>query len=174
MKVVDIADDVFRELGSPTTLSIPAIAFYIRGSVGALNNYINTDYVLNGDLEIEETVTDNSTGTETATEIGIAETSILKKMYLVHYYDSKIRTNLTSLDADTIVEVTDQGSSVRKVNKNEVSKTLLSIRNQEYEGLQGLIAQYKISKSAPNQVAGDDTIEGFYKKGDNAFNRSVM
>jgi hypothetical protein len=78
MKVVDIADDVYRELGSPTALSIPAIAFYIRGSVGALNSYINTEYVLNDSLEIEETITDNS-GSTTTTEIGISETSILKK-----------------------------------------------------------------------------------------------
>tara|TARA_Y100000310_G_scaffold339101_1_gene430726 strand:+ start:1159 stop:1680 length:522 start_codon:yes stop_codon:yes gene_type:complete len=173
MKVVDIADDVFRELGNPSTISIPAIAFYIRGSVGGLNNYINTTFELNSSLEIEETVTDNSTGTETTTEIGIAEVAILKKMYLVHFYDSKIRTNLTTLDTDTIVEVTDQGSSVRKINKNEISKTLLSIRNQEYEGLQKLIAQYKISKSTPNQVAGDDTTEGFYTRGED-FNRSAM
>lgn len=173
MKVVDIADEIYRELGSPSSLSIPAIAFYVRGSVGALNSYINTSYVLNTDLEVEETTTDNATATSTITEIGIAETAILKKMYMVHFYDTKIRTNLTSLDSDTIVEVTDQGSSVRKVNKNEISKTLLSIRNQEYQNLQKLIAQYKVSKSSPNQVAGDDTIEGFYKQGD-SFNRSVM
>ena len=173
MKIVDIADDVYRELGSPTTLSIPAIAFYVRGAVGSLNSYINTSFELNADLEIEETVTDNS-GTETVTEIGISEAAILKKMYLVHFYDAKIRTNLTSLDSDTIVEVTDQGSSVRKINKNEVSKTLLSIRNQEYEGLQRLISLYKISKSTPNQVVGDDTIEGFYSQGNNQFNRSKI
>jgi hypothetical protein len=172
MKVVDIADDVYRELGSPSSLSIPAIAFYLRGSVGALNSHINTEYVLNDDLEIEETITDNA-GSTTTTELGIAEAAILKRMYMVHFYDAKIRTNLTALDSDTIVEVTDQGSSVRKVNKNEISKTLLSIRNQEYEGLQKLISQYKISKSTPNQVAGDDTVLGYYKKGD-SFNRSVM
>ena len=172
MKVVDIADDIFRELGSPTSLSIPAIAFYVRGAVGSLNSYINTSYELNSSLEIEETITDN-TGTTSTTEIGIEESSILKKMYMVHFYDSKIRTNLTSLDADTIVEVTDQGSSVRKVNKNEVSKTLLAIRNQEYENLQKLISSYKISKSCPNQVAGDDTVQGLYHKGD-GFNGSVM
>jgi len=172
MKVVDIADDIYRELGSPSTLSIPAIAFYVRGSVGALNNHINTVFELNSSsLEIEESIT-NIGETITTTEIGIAEVAILKKMYIVHFYDSKIRTNLTALDADTIVEVTDQGSSVRKVNKNEVSKTLLSIRNQEYEGLQKLISQYKISKSIPNQVAGDDTTEGFYSKGE--FNRTSM
>tara|TARA_Y100000401_G_C8307177_1_gene217623 strand:+ start:274 stop:792 length:519 start_codon:yes stop_codon:yes gene_type:complete len=170
MKVVDIADDIFRELGSPSTLSIPAIAFYVRGSVGSLNSYINTTFELNDALEIEETIT-YTNGTTRTNEIGISEASILKKMYLVHFYDQKIRTNLTSLDSDTIVEVSDQGSSVRKVNKNEISKTLLSIRNQEYEGLQKLISQYKISQSSPHQVMGDDTVEGFYQKGD-SFNRT--
>ena len=96
MKVVDIADDIFRELGSPSTLSIPAIAFYVRGSVGSLNSYINTTFELNDALEIEETIT-YTNGTTRTNEIGISEASILKKMYLVHFYDQKIRTNLTSL-----------------------------------------------------------------------------
>ena len=33
MKVVDIADEVYRELGSPTDLSIPAIAFWLRTNI---------------------------------------------------------------------------------------------------------------------------------------------
>ena len=30
MKVVDIADEIFRELSEPSTLSIPAIAYWVR------------------------------------------------------------------------------------------------------------------------------------------------
>jgi hypothetical protein len=174
MKVVDIADEIYRELGSPSSISIPAIAFWTRGNVGALNSYINTSFSINGtDLEIEQTTTDNGTGTDTTSEISISEVSILKKMYLVHYYDSKIRSAITTMDTDTIVSVTDQGSSVRKLNRNEISKTLLSIRNVEYAALQKLIDQYKISLSNPLQVAGDDTVEGFYDNGD-SFNRTVI
>ena len=41
MKVVDIADEIFRELSEPSTLSIPAIAYWVRSNVGELNNYLN-------------------------------------------------------------------------------------------------------------------------------------
>ena len=43
MKIVDIADEIYRELGSISTLSIPAIAYWVRGNIGSLNNYINTE-----------------------------------------------------------------------------------------------------------------------------------
>ena len=44
MKVVDIADEIFRELSEPSTLSIPAIAYWVRSNVGELNNYLNTSF----------------------------------------------------------------------------------------------------------------------------------
>ena len=43
MKVVDIADEIFRELSEPSTLSIPAIAYWVRSNVGELNNYLNVN-----------------------------------------------------------------------------------------------------------------------------------
>ena len=44
MKIVDIADEIYRELGEPSTISIPAISFWIRSNVGELNNRINTTF----------------------------------------------------------------------------------------------------------------------------------
>ena len=171
MKVVDIADEIFRELDSPSTLSIPAIAYWVRANVGALNNYINTSYVINpSGLEIEETVID-ANRVSTTTEIGEGEKAILKKMYMVHFYDTKLRSSLVAMDTDTVIEVSDQGSSVRKLNKNEISKTLNSTRNAEYENLMALISSYKVSQSTPVQVAGDDTVEASIKV-NNSFNRT--
>jgi hypothetical protein len=51
---------------------------------------------------------------------------------------------------------------VRKINKNEIIKSLSSIKRQEYNELQKLIHGFKISKSEPRQVAGDDTVKGDY------------
>ena len=60
MKVVDIADEVYRELGSPTDLSIPAIAFWLRTNIGSLNNHINTAFVINStSYEIEQDTTNS-------------------------------------------------------------------------------------------------------------------
>ena len=158
MKVVDIADEIFRELSSPTDLSIPAIAYWVRSNIGALNNYINTDYTINvTTLEVEQVDTDGAT-----VEIGEEEKSIIKMMYMGHFLDRKIRTSLVSMETNTVIAVTDQGSSVRKLNKNEITRTLASARNAEYENLQKSISSYKIRKSTPLQVAGDDTVEGSF------------
>lgn len=42
------------------------------------------------------------------------------------------------------------------------SRVLAGIKRQEFEELKNLINQYNLNKSAPLQVAGDDTVEGFY------------
>ena len=75
MKVVDISDEIFRELGEPSTLSIPAIAYWIRSNVGQMNNLIHTDYYIQSkDLEIVTLVN------KVAVEISENEKAILKKM----------------------------------------------------------------------------------------------
>jgi len=162
MKVVDIADEIYRELGEITSLSIPAIAFWVRTNIGALNNLINTGYFINSTtLELEQAVTD-STGTEVTIEIGEEERAVLKKMYMVHYYDRKIRSNITTLDSDTVISVSDDGSSVTKVNRNEINRVYHQIKKQEYEELKEQVNAFKLSKATPIQIAGNDTVEGRY------------
>ena len=81
MKVVDIADEIYRELGSPSTISIPPITFWLRTNIGALNNYINENFFINKkSLDI---VMEDKEGEERI--IGENEKSILKRMYFVHY-----------------------------------------------------------------------------------------
>ena len=150
MKVVDIADEIYRELGSPSGLSISAIAFWARTNVGELNNLLYSKFVLNATtLEIKDDCDE---------EVSPEAVAILKKMYYVHNYDLEIKKNLISISSDSIIEVSDQGSSVRKINRNEVSKTLANLRRQEIESLNKLAAAYKMRESQPRQVAGTDTI----------------
>lgn len=166
MKVIDIADEVFRELGEPTTLSIPAISFWLRANVGQLNNYIHTDYSVSAtDLEIvlaEEAKT---------TEIGEEEKSILKKMYFMHFYDQKLRTHMTTMDTDTVLSVRDGDSSVTKINRNEIARSISAVKNQEYIELMRMIQSYTGTKAKPSQVAGDDTTSNDSSKYNTQFNR---
>lgn len=162
MKVVDIADELHRELGDPTFLSIPAIAYWLRTNIGALNSYINTTFWINSTtFEIEEKETDTA-GLEATVEIGEEERAILKKMYMVHFYEIKLRDNIASLATDTVVSVSDDGSSVTKVNRNEVNRVYQNIKRQEYNELKDLINSFKLTKAAPLQVAGNDTVKGSY------------
>jgi hypothetical protein len=148
MKVVDIADEIFRELAYPSDLSLPAIAFWLRSNIGTLNNVINSTYaVLSSTLEFDTDLTDQ-------------EKSIFKKLYNIHYYDLKIRSTLGAAANDAILEVSSDGATVKKINKNELSKTYVSIRRLESEELTKLVFSYKQNASSPLQVAGDDTLRG--------------
>jgi hypothetical protein len=95
-------------------------------------------------------------------EIQPEESSILKKMYVVHYYDQQIRSTVGAASTDPVVEVASDGSRVRKINKNELSKTYISLKKEEYSELIDLINAYKLRKASPVQVAGDDTEVGRY------------
>jgi len=148
MKIVDIADEIFRELNQPSEVSIPQIAFWIRVNVGTLNNTINSCYTI-----------DTST-LEISPDPGLEEKSILKKLYTVHYYDLKVRSALGAASTDAIVEVTADGATVRKLNRNQTSQLFLTLKKQEVEEYNRLVASYKLSKSTPIQVAGDDTVAG--------------
>jgi len=159
MKVVDLADEIYRELGSPSDLSIAPIAFWCRTNIGALNNSIMSEYVVDETtLEIQEP----KDGITTA--IGLREAAIFKKMYLIHYYDTKIISTLTAASTDSVVELESDGSRIRKLDKTQQSNAYIRIKKLELEQLQDMITQYKLSSTSPLQVAGDDSIEGVYSR----------
>lgn len=149
MKIVDVANEVYMELSEPTTLSIPAIAFWLRSNVGNLNARLNGSYDLGADFEITP-------------DLGLKEKDIFKKLYMIHYYDSQLRSSLGAASTDTWVEISSDGTSVRRVNKIQQSQTYQTAKKIEIEELEKLVSAYKVSAAAPIQVAGTDTIEGYY------------
>jgi hypothetical protein len=150
MKIVDMADEVHRELGSPTSLSIPAIAFWLRTNIGNMNNNLNTTYDVNiTSFEIED---------QSGNQITQYEVAVLKKMYHIHYYDGKLRDVLNSATTDSVVRLASDGSSIQKINKNEQAKTYLNLRSILSKELSDTISNYKNRDVQPLQVAGDDTV----------------
>jgi hypothetical protein len=156
MKVVDIADEIYRELGRPTDTSIASISFWIRSNIGALNNHINMEFVIDG-TTLEVSYLDD---VDVKVNINIEEASILKKMYLIYDYDNKLRTVTGAASWDSVLEIDDAGTKVKKVNKSEIGKTLAQAKKEEVLQLNSLINSYKLKESKPRQVAGDDTVEG--------------
>ena len=174
MKVVDIADEIFREAGEPTAYSIASISYWVRANIGRLNSHINTFFEIDSTThEIIQKTDEKNDGALVEKEITIDEGAILKRMFLIHYYDREIRANITNAGTDTIVQVTDQGSTVRKINKNEVVKALTTLKRQEYEEMRALISDYRRAEFRPRQVVGDDTIKGVHG-GDNQFVRTEV
>jgi hypothetical protein len=161
MKVVDIANEIYTELGEPTTLSIPPITFWLRSNIGFLNSRINEDYYVDDvDFEIKTVNADS-----VKQEISVNEANILKKMYLIHHYDIKLRESLGAASADTWVQIESDGTSVRRVNKIQQSQTYQVAKKTEMEDLEKLVYAYQRRGSQPIQVAGDDTVEGDYGSG---------
>jgi cystathionine beta-lyase family protein involved in aluminum resistance len=151
-KIVDIAHEIHSEIGSPTNLATPAIAFWVRSNIGGLNNLLQTAFLVGGsadDYEITPTFGDD-------------EKYVLKKMYLIHYYDIKLRGSLGAAETDTVVEIETDGTRVRKVNKIQQSQTYSSAKRVELEELNKVVQSYRSKGASPLQVVGDDTIAGNY------------
>jgi hypothetical protein len=154
MKVVDIANEIFIDAGSPTTTSIPAIAFWVRGQVGRINNLLYEDFTIN-ETTLELTHADG-------TEISYEAVAVIKQLYRLYDYEVQIRTQMNALAACNILSIDDQGTSITRINRNSVSQTLSQIRRDEISMLNDLITAYRNNNPAamPSQVAGDDTYAG--------------
>lgn len=150
MKIVDMAQEIHFELGQPSDLSVPAISYWLRNNIGILNNRINKDIIID----------DNSL--ELVPNLGEAEKSIYKKIYECYFYDLKIKQTLNAINADSLLEVTDGGGTVRRINRNETSKIYLEAKKQAFSELDMMIHDYNINDVGPLQVAGDDTVAGSY------------
>ena len=160
MKVVDIADEIYRGMGSPVETSVSAISYWLRSNIGEMNNHLNTQFKVDDTtLEISFTEKD-ANGEEVVVTLDQEEVAILKKMYTIYDYDNRLRTILGAASYDSVVEISDGGTRIKKVNKSEISKTLATTKKQEQDQLDKLINSYKLRESSPRQVAGDDTAEG--------------
>lgn len=158
MKIVDIADELYRELGEPSDISIPPIAYWLRTNIGRLNTAINKAYYEDPtSLEIVCVDPNDSAQTE---EIGIDEVSIFKLLYHLHYYDLQIRKNMLNFNTRSALEVTSDGHTVRLVSPTEIGKTLHMFRKSLSDDWNRWVNWYRLSRATPRQVVGDDTVEG--------------
>lgn len=149
MNINDIASELFTEIGQPSDTSASAIAFWLKTNIGKLNLLIDGSYSINSSNEIIGNFSD-------------LEKTIFKKIYNISYYERLFRNALGAASVDSVVSVTDDGSTVVKINKNEIAKNYANLRTQETEELNELLRYYHSNEVGPIQVAGDDTIEGFY------------
>jgi len=142
--LVDIATEVWESLESPTTISIPAITYHLRSDIGVLNNLLGTSY----DIDV--------TTLEIVPSLGEEEKSILKSIYLVWYYGRQAIAFLGVNGITLTVEVSSDGGTVRRGSKTLQSAQYLQLKRDEQKSLKDLVAAYRLSKSMPLQVVGDD------------------
>jgi len=152
-KIVDVADEVYRELGEPADISIASIAYWLRTNIGKLNVLLGKPYLIS-DTNLEIYSSD-----ETKDPFGINEKTIFKKIYTVYYYERLFRNALGAASTDSTIEIDQNGFRAKRVNKNELAKTYSDLKKQSDEALKMLLDKYELNAVTPLQVAGDDTIE---------------
>jgi hypothetical protein len=152
-KIVDVADEVYRELGEPADISIASVAYWLRTNIGKLNVLLNKPYL------ISDTTLEIYSSDETKDPFGINEKTIFKKIYTVYYYERLFRNALGAASTDSTIEIDQNGFRAKRVNKNELAKTYSDLKKQSDEALKMLLDKYELNAVTPLQVAGDDTIE---------------
>lgn len=150
-KIVDIADEIFRDSDSDSQHTIPSIAAWLRfaGNIGSLNNLLHTNYSVDStSLEIVDSA---------GNYIGDEEISIYKQLYFISFYERKTKSFLGAGSVDQLLEATSDGGTLRFINRNEIAKSYMQLKKDTKQALDKLINQYKFNQYAPTSVDGDDT-----------------
>lgn len=112
---------IFEKIGKEANLSNFFIHFYLESQVHKLNELLNTNFHIKSEFSDE-----------------IA--NIFEKLFDIYFYE-----NGQNLNKNMIIEDKDK-ESLKKINRNAVSKTFLIACEQEKRELKLLINNYKIKQ----------------------------
>jgi hypothetical protein len=144
---IDIAVEITQDLDI-ADIAPGIIGFWLRNNIGNLNNLLGTSYAI------------DIYNSEISGGVGEQEKAIFKKMYAIYYYGKQVNSNLGATAFDSIMEIASDGSTIRKVSKNQIAQTYLQLKKQETEELNRLVNGYKFGGgpggSNIGSVVGDD------------------
>lgn len=136
MTILALADEIYRELDSPSDLPMASIIYWLQNNIGQLNILIGTSVLY--DLDTDEFID----------ELEVEEANIFKLLYLIKFYSQQIKASLGASAYDWS-EVSEGDSRVRRVSKNEVAKTYKQMRDSYDIELMRLVHKYNLRQSAP-------------------------
>ena len=135
MKLLILADLIFRDLrDSDENVSIPSVSFWLESHIGDLNSLLSLDTIVENHEFVDELTSEQA--------------AIFHKLYLLKWYDSRIRQN-TGASSWDYSEISEGDSTIRKVSKNEIAKTLRTSRKDIYDEMINMIGSYKKNNSTP-------------------------
>ena len=150
MKVIDLSQSIIDELGDTTNISLPSVAMYLRNNIGKLNDYLNTNYIIDpNSLEIVSP-TDNTV------LIGLMESAIYAQIYEVYYFQRRTNALLGAAAIDTVIEYQSDGGAIRMIDRNQLAKTYAQLKKDAQDTLYRMINRYKYYTTQATQIVGDD------------------
>jgi hypothetical protein len=148
MTVTDIASDTWLlDLSEPDDVSVASIAQWYRVHIGDLNNLINQGFNINSSYEIVD---------ENGTAINDDAASIFKKLYEIHYFKKQSKSYLGAAGINSVTQVTQDGTTVRGVDRNGIAKTYNDLLKESKVDLKQLLNNYKYNRSTAKHVETDD------------------
>lgn len=157
VKVIDLSQELYEELSSPTDISMASISFWIRSNLGRLNNLLGTSFDI------------NETNLEITPDMNINISSIFKGLY--HIYNIE-RLARGSFGASSVVEIQSDGGIARLSSSTEKGKAYLQLRNQMKDALDDEISNYLNAGTEPLAVHGSDSLNTVYNLCYDVYNRS--
>lgn len=147
MSIIDISSEIINDISSfdSNCQSISFVTSWLRSKVGNINLLIDTSFSIdNNTLEITPTPT-------------IEQKAIFVLLYQIFYYTIRINAGLGANAFNAIVEVDQDGTRTRLVNRNEIAKTFIQLKKDVSLELDALVNEMKRKNVSAVQVHGDDS-----------------
>jgi hypothetical protein len=162
----DFIRSVYEEIGEDAGYSHEYLAYWFAGNynLGRLNTLIDTCY--SGSYTTGEY--GEMTDYVIAPEMGSEETSIYQKIFELDFYNKQARNTLkgaAGYNGGDWVSLKEGDSSITRANRNEVAKSYKSLAQDTKSELEKMVQSYLKFRAVPQQVVGDDIIEGRYYRG---------
>jgi hypothetical protein len=153
MKIIDLGQAIYDEIGDTTNISLPSIITYLRNNVGRLNALLNTTYIIDpNSLEIIN-------GSDNITLIGLMESAIYAQLYEVYYFQRRANAMLGAASIDTVIQYQTDGGSIRLLDRNQIAKTYAQLKKEAEDILYKMVNRYKFYTTQAVQIVGEDIIE---------------
>lgn len=142
MNITELSDEIYREISYPTDFGMPYIASWLRANIGELNI-----------LTYECVSVDGST-LEFSPELSTEQAAIFKSLFVIKYYDKRIRENLGS-GAFEIKSVKNEDGAVEYSTKTDKAKVYAGLKKDIQTNLDKLVKTYNAGRSLPRDQHSD-------------------
>lgn len=150
-------NNIYNELGEPADYSSQKISAWVldNANLGKLNNLIGTCF--SGVTYTNDC--GNITGYGIEPAIRNDQLAVYKMLFDYEYFKGEAR-NMAKSSAtmgNDWTELREGDSSIKKINKNEISKNFRTLSRDAKEDLDKAVKLYLKYNAIPDQIAGDDT-----------------
>lgn len=146
MHLVDLASSIYlNDLLETTDTSIPRIVSWLCANIGTVNDYLGTSYTISGNDAIPELTEDVS--------------AIFAVIYLDRYYARQVQLFSGASGYDSSwTEWSEGDSSIRRVSKNEIAKTMMQLKKENSLYLKDLISGWKRYQCIPANLLSNSLV----------------